>query len=172
VVLMPAHTSPFKPSAPDPGPEHRMHMCGALVASQPGVSVCSLEVARGGVSYTADTLSAIHASHPDAELTFIVGADTVRTLPRWRAPGRVVELARLAVAQRSGTERGQVLDSLRSLNGAQRVSFLAMPVIDVSSSEVRLRAARGEPIADLVGAGVARYIEEQRLYSKPDGAAA
>jgi nicotinate-nucleotide adenylyltransferase len=169
---MPASTSPFKPSAPDPGPEQRLHMCGVLVADEPGVLVCSLEIARGGISYTVDTLSAIHASHPDAELTFIVGADTARTLPQWREPSRLLELARVAVAEREGTDRAGVLDSLHSLGAADRVSFLAMPVVAVSSSEVRRRESRGEPIEELVGPGVASYIEEQRFYREGDGAAA
>ena len=167
---MPAHTSPFKPSAPDPGPEQRLHMCGVLVGDEPGVLVCSLEIARGGISYTVDTLSAIHASHPDAELTFIVGADTARTLPSWREPARLLELASLAVAERDGTGRKEVIDSLGALSAPGRVSFLAMPIVDVSSSAVRLRASRGEPIDQLVGAGVASYIEEHGLYREPGGA--
>jgi nicotinate-nucleotide adenylyltransferase len=168
---MPAHASPFKPSAPDPGPEQRLHMCGVLIGGEPGLSVCSAEIARGGISYTVDTLSAIHASHPDAELTFVVGADTARTLPAWREPGRVLELANLAVAERAGTDRAEVLDSLRPLGAAEHVSFMSMPIVDVSSSEVRLRASRGEAIEQLVGRGLARYIEAQRFYRQLDGAA-
>jgi nicotinate-nucleotide adenylyltransferase len=167
---MPAYTSPFKPAPPDPGPEQRLHMCGVLVGDEPGISVSSLEIARGGISYTVDTLSAIHASHPDAELTFIVGADTARTLPEWREPSRLLELARVAVAERGGTGRREVLDSVSSIAAAGRVSFLSMPRVDVSSSEVRLRASRGEPIAELVGPAVASYIEEQGFYREPDGA--
>jgi nicotinate-nucleotide adenylyltransferase len=168
---MPANTSPFKSSAPDPGPEQRLHMCGVIVGDEPGVSACSLEIARGGISYTVDTLSAIHASHPDAELTFIVGADTARTLPQWREPRRLLELAKVAVAEREGTDRAEVLDSLRSIDASERVSFLSMPVVDVSSSEVRLRALRGEAVDDLVGAGLARYIEEEGFYRELHGAA-
>lgn len=172
LVLVPAHTSPFKPAAPDPGPEHRLHMCAALVRAESGASACSLEIVRGGISYTVDTLSAIHASHPDAELTFIVGADTARTLPDWREPGRLLELARVAVAERKGTEREEVLASLRSLAAEPRVRLIEMAPIEVSSTQVRMRAARGEPIEELVGADVARYIDEQRLYREADGAAA
>jgi nicotinate-nucleotide adenylyltransferase len=192
---MPAHTSPFKPAAPDPGPAHRLHMCRLLVAHLQRVSVCELEIERGGASYTVDTLSAIHASHPDAELTFIVGADTASTLPAWREPGRVLALAQLAVAAREGADRAQVLASLaplgaalrtadgrdpagglgvagtaRAASRAPRVRFLEMPVVDVSSSEVRRRVARGEPVDELVGAGVARYIEAQGLYRDAHGA--
>jgi len=168
---MPANASPFKTSASDPGPEQRLHMCGVLVGGEPGLSACSLEIARGGVSYTVDTLSAIHASHPDAELTFIVGADTARTLPAWREPARLLRLANVAVAERDGAGRREVIDSLSALDTPGRVSFLALPIVDVSSSEVRRRASRGEPIEELVGAGVASYIEEEGFYREPDGAA-
>jgi nicotinate-nucleotide adenylyltransferase len=167
VVLMPANASPLKPAPPDPGPEQRLHMCGVLVDGEPGLSVSSLEIARGGVSYTVDTLSAIHASHPDAELTFIVGGDTARTLPAWREPSRLLALAKLAVAEREGTDRSDVLDELSSLGARDRVSFLQMPLVDVSSSQVRRRASRGEPIEELVGVALARYIEEQRFYREP-----
>ena len=107
-------------------------MCGVLVGDEPGVSVSSLEIARGGISYTVDTLSAIHASHPDAELTFIVGADTARTLPAWREPSRLLELARVAVAERDEVGRREVLDSVSSIGAPGRVTFLAMPRVDVA----------------------------------------
>src|SRR5438128_3349092 len=193
VVLMPAHTSPYKPSAPDPGPEHRLRMCRLLVGGAPGVSVCALEIERGGTSYTVDTLTAIHASHPDAELTFIVGADTASTLPAWREPARLLRLAGLAVAARAGTTRAQVLAGVRAAGSAasappgaakggsgarrdgnaaaERVRFLELPVIDVSSSEARRRAAAGQPIDDLVGPDVARYVAEQGLYRALPGGA-
>jgi nicotinate-nucleotide adenylyltransferase len=170
---MPAHTSPFKTAAPDPGAEHRLRMCELLVRDAPGVSACPLEVNRGGTSFSVDTLSAIHASHPDAELTFIVGADTASTLPAWREPARLLELADLAVAGRAGTTREDVLRTLAAVSpvhagaGAERpagVRFLELPVIDISSTDVRRHAARGEPIEDLVGAEVASYVAEHRLY--------
>jgi nicotinate-nucleotide adenylyltransferase len=191
VVLMPAHSSPFKPAAPDPGPQHRLRMAQLLIYEATGLSVCALEIDRGGVSYTVDTLSSIHASHPGAQLTFIVGADTATTLPAWREPQRVLELADLAVAAREGTDTQDLEQSLRALgasiaaNGAgaaeprgradetgseQIVKLLHMPTVDISSSAARARAARGEPLHELVGAAVARYIAEQRLYRDAGGA--
>jgi nicotinate-nucleotide adenylyltransferase len=168
---MPAHASPHKPAAPDPGPEHRLRMCELLVRHSPGISACALELERGGTSFTVDTLSAIHASHPDAELTFIVGADTASTLPAWREPARLLELADLAVAARAGTSRQDVLRTLASVSPALAdeaatagVRFLELPVIEISSSAARQRAAMGEPIEGLVGADVASYVAEQRLY--------
>jgi nicotinate-nucleotide adenylyltransferase len=168
VVLMPAHGAPHKPSANDPGPEHRLRMCRLAVDGADGLASCSLEIERGGPSYTVDTLRAIHASHPDARMTFVVGADTARTLPAWREPQELLELTELAVAEREGAGREDVLGALAGLSdgsaGAPGVSFLAMEAVPVSSSLVRERVASGEPVEELVGGAVARYIAEHGLY--------
>jgi nicotinate-nucleotide adenylyltransferase len=151
-------------------------MCRLAVEGEAGLAACALEIERPGPSYTVDTLNAIHAIQPEAELTFIVGADIARTLPAWREPAKVLELARLAVAARSGSSREQVLSTVASLGDSSgagagggdgagaEVRFLQTPVIELSSSMVRERVARGEPLEPLVGAPVARYIAEHGLY--------
>jgi nicotinate-nucleotide adenylyltransferase len=162
VVLMPAHSAPHKLREGDPGPEGRLEMCRLAVVGIDGVSACALEIERGGPSYTVDTLRAIHANHKDAELTFIVGADMARTLPTWREPEALVELASLAVAEREEAGRGDVLRALAPLRAA--VTFLEMGMIEVSSSLVRERVAEGKPVGELVAPAVAGYIAEHDLY--------
>jgi nicotinate-nucleotide adenylyltransferase len=172
VLLMPVHTPPHKTPGADPGSEHRLAMCRLAVAEMSGLAASGLEVERGGASYTVDTLRAIHAEHPQARLTFIVGADTARTLPSWREPGALLELADLAVAMRNGTAREEVLETLDELGPAGHAArasarFLEMEEVDVSSSMVRSRVAAGEPVEALVGPAVAAYIAEHRLYDAP-----
>jgi nicotinate-nucleotide adenylyltransferase len=180
VFLMPANRAPGKPPEPDPGPGHRLRMCQLAVQDTTGLSACALEIERGGTSYTADTLRAIHHDRPDAELTFIVGADTARTMPSWREPGKVLELARVAIAGREGTGVEEVLDTLAALGGAagegaareRRIStpapvVLGMASVEISSSMVRHRVAEGQPVENLVGAAVAEYIAELGLYCEP-----
>jgi len=168
VVLMPARSPPHKPLGEDPGGDHRLAMCRLLLrgTEEPSddLSVCALELDRDGPSYTVDTLRAIHASHPEVELTFIVGADIAGSLPGWREPAELLDLADLAVAARSGTDRETVLGAVAPLGGEAAIRFLDAPVIDVSSSIVRERAAAGKPIDQLVGAAVAEYIERHGLY--------
>jgi nicotinate-nucleotide adenylyltransferase len=161
---VPARLPPHKAIEHDPGCDHRLAMCRLLVAGCEGLSVCALETERDGPSYTVDTLTSIHARHPHAALTLIVGADIARTLPTWREPQRLLELATLAVAARTGSDRRSVLQPLAALGGDPRIEFLGSPVVDVSSSLARERAAAGEPVDDLVGAAVARYIAEHGLY--------
>jgi nicotinate-nucleotide adenylyltransferase len=161
VLLIPAHTAPHKSDGEggsggrDPGPEHRLRMCQLMVDGVAGLSVCAVEIERGGLSYTVDTLRSIHASHPNAELTLIVGADIASTLSSWREPAQLLELAQLAVAARDDGRAGEP---------AQGVTFLEMPAVEVSSSTVRRRAAAGEPIESLVGPAVAGYIAAHGLY--------
>jgi nicotinate-nucleotide adenylyltransferase len=173
VVLMPAGSPLHKPAAEDPGASCRLAMCRLVAETVEGLSACAMEVDRGGPSYTVDTLRAIHATHPDAELTFIVGADTAGTLASWREPVELLGLARLAVASRSGADREQVLDTVAGLAGGDsqarerltsRVEFLTMGTIEVSSSSVRERVSRGERVEELVGPTVAAYIAEHELY--------
>jgi nicotinate-nucleotide adenylyltransferase len=147
-------------------------MCELLLTGAPALAVCALEIERGGPSYTVDTLTAIHARHPDAHLTLIVGADIASTLPSWREPAKLLELADLAIASRPGSAREQVLDALarvppgapEAASPGSRVAFLEMPEIAISSSEARRRAGAGEPLVDLLGEAVARYVGEHRLY--------
>jgi nicotinate-nucleotide adenylyltransferase len=162
VLLMPAYSAPHKGEEGDPGPEQRLEMCRLAVDGEAGLEVCALEIERGGPSYTVDTLRAINASDPEAELTFIVGADMARTLPAWREPRALVELAGLAVAEREDAGREDVLRALTPLSAD--VAFLQMPLVEISSSVVRERVRDGESIEGLVEPAVAEYIAAHGLY--------
>ena len=167
VLLMPASASPFKAGGEqDPGADHRLAMCRLACEHEPGLRACELEVRRGGASYTVDTLREIHAIRSDAELTFILGADTARTLPAWREPRALLAMARLAVAARSGAAHDDVLGAVASVDpdAAAQVRFLEMPLLDVSASLVRARAAGGQALSGLVPPAVERYILEHGLY--------
>jgi nicotinate-nucleotide adenylyltransferase len=168
VLLMPAHTPPHKPAAADAAtPEQRLAMCKLAAKGSPGVRACALEVRRGGPSYTVDTLEEIRDANPDASLTLIVGADMALTLTSWRRPQRLLELADLAVAQRSGAGAEEVMAALAPLKPEPaRVKFLAMRPIEISSSAVRERIAEGVSPDGLVAPEVAGYIAGSHLYTE------
>ncbi len=166
VLLTPVLVPPHKPAKWDPGAEHRLCMCSLAVQGDACLELCTLELERPGPSYTVDTLRSIHASDGQAELTLILGADMARTLGSWREPREILGLARIAVAERDSSTRKEVLDALEPLGGENRIVFLHMPRHDVSSSAVRRRLTAGEPIDDLVGTEVARYIAEHEIYGR------
>jgi nicotinate-nucleotide adenylyltransferase len=170
VLLMPAHSIAHKHARADPGAEHRLRMCRLLVedaSDAGGLSACALEVERGGSTYTVDTLEQLHEGQPQARLTLIMGADTARTLPSWREPARLLALAEVAVVRRTGVSDQAVLQSVPP---PERVRFLHTPLLEVSSTSVRERLARGQHVDELVGGAVAGYIAEHGLYRARAGA--
>jgi nicotinate-nucleotide adenylyltransferase len=171
VLLVPAGVPPHKQVEAEPGPEHRVAMCEAAVAGDERFGVSRADVDRDGPSYTADLLRALRAAAPEDELTFIVGGDMAHSLPAWREPEAVLALARLAVAEREGVRRADIVERLASLQGAaERVDFFDMPRLDISSSLLRRRAAAGGPLRYLVPDAVAAYIAREGLYGAPDPA--
>ncbi len=158
VVLMPVATPPHKELADDPGAEERLRLCELAVAKDDRLATSRLELDRGGPSYTVDTLREIHATAPGDDLTFIVGGDMAHSLPTWREPEAVLELATLAVAEREGAGRRDILDRVAPLGAADRIRFFDMPRIDISSTAVRRRVRDGRPIRYLVADDVARRI--------------
>ncbi|MDQ6914834.1 MAG: nicotinate-nucleotide adenylyltransferase [Actinomycetota bacterium] len=164
VLLMPVAAPPHKRLDEEPGPEVRLELCRLAAAGDPRLEVSDLEVARGGPSYTVDTLAELHERRPGDQLTWIAGGDMAASLPSWREPERVLSFARLAVAEREGAARAEIERVVESLGGSEAVTFLDMPRIDVSSSLVRRRVAAGLPIRYLVPDAVAAYIAEHGLY--------
>jgi nicotinate-nucleotide adenylyltransferase len=172
VVLMPVHTPPHKEALDDPGPEVRLALCHAAAAGDEELEVSTLELERGGPSYTVDTLRALHGSREGDDLTFIVGGDMASSLPSWREPESVLELARLAVAEREEHRRHEIAERVGALRGAdERVVFFTMPRLDVSSSDIRRRVAEGRPVRWLVPVEVADEIERRGLYRAATGKA-
>ncbi len=161
---MPVGVAPHKQAPDDPGPLLRLELCEAATAGDERIEVSRLELDRDGPSYTVDTLRAIHATSPGDELTFIAGGDMAMSLPEWREPEALLELATLAVAERAGARRAEISERLRGLHRDDRIRFLSTPRLDVSSSAVRERVRAGRPIRYLVPDPVERLIGEYGLY--------
>ncbi len=165
VLLVPTGVPPHKEMEEEPGRAHRLAMC-RLAADGHGdwLEVSSLEVDRDGPSYTIDTLGEINATRPGDELTFIVGGDMAWSLPSWHRPEAILELAVVAVAERAGARREEVRVRLAGMRGAQRIRYIDVPRLDISSSALRRRVREGRPIDFLVPDAVAGYIQRQGLY--------
>jgi nicotinate-nucleotide adenylyltransferase len=175
VILMPVSSPPHKEVPEDPGPEVRLELCGLAVAADARLEVSRLELDRGGASFTVDTLRELHARHPEHELIFIVGGDMAVSLPTWKDPHAVFELAKLAIAERSGALRRDVIERLTAEYGddvSERITFFDMPRMDISSSEVRRRVAAGRTIRYLVPDAVADHIAVRGLYARAGSAVA
>ena len=156
--------------------EHRRAMVELAIAADERFHLSTVELDRPGTTYTVDTLEELRAGEAaDDELWFIVGADTLGSMHRWKDPERLLRLARLAVGTRPGHE-GLDLVELEAIapSARERVTTLRMPLMDVSGTEVRRRAAAGEPLSELVPEAVAAYIARHDLYggTRPQPASA
>jgi nicotinate-nucleotide adenylyltransferase len=169
VVLLPVAVPPHKEAREDPGGGARVELCRLAVADDQRLAVSTLEVDRGGASYTVDTLREVDELSPEHDLTFIVGGDMAHSLPAWREPAAILALARLAVAERAGVRREDIARRLEPLHGGDRVTFFDMPRIDISSSDIRRRVAEGRPIRYLVPDAVAEAVAQNDLYRTAAG---
>ena len=159
VWFVPAGLPPHKrPAAASPARD-RLAMTRLATRGNAAFRVSALECRRPGPSYTVDTVHALARSHPGARLHLLMGADTWATFASWREPDAIARAAAIVVALRPGTARGA-----RPLAAGRRVTWLANPGLDVSSSALRARAARGRSLRYLVPDPVARYIARHRLY--------
>lgn len=168
VWLIPAATPPHKQERQQAPAKSRLEMLELALAGSEHLRASALEIERGGVSYTVETLAAIHAQRPQAELHLLMGADSLRELPTWREPARICELAIPAVVRRGGSAEPDfsVLktfvadDRLAAIRAAQ----VEMPLIELSSTDLRARAAEGKSLRYRTPRAVEKYIETHGLY--------
>ncbi len=160
VLWVPAATPPHKQGDPTLAPaDARLRMVRAAVAGNDRFEASDLEVARGDVSYTVDTLRDLGTEAGD--LALLIGGDSLAGFPNWREPRAIAELARLVVYRRPG----DTVD-LGALPGwlADAVTVVDGPSLDVSSSEVRARLAAGKTVRYLVPDPVRAIVEAEGLY--------
>jgi len=144
--------------------ERRVEMLQFAVAGQPAFRVEELEKDRAGPSYTADTLDELARRQPGNEWFLLVGSDTLRDLPTWHEPRRVVARAGLLVVARPGAALVPAEELQAKLGAPVRVQNIDVPLIDISSSDLRARVRRGRSIRYFVPRAVEMYVLEKKLY--------
>jgi len=170
VWFTPTAIQPLKQEGPTASDAQRCEMLRLAIADRKDWHISRLEIDRGGVSYTLDTLRAIQADQPDAKLFFLMGADSLQDLPHWHQPAEVCRLAIPLVVRRAGTEQPD-FEVLRPIVSVDRLttirnSQVEMPGIAISSSEIRNHVSEQSPWKAMVPAAVAQYIEQHGLYGQ------
>lgn len=169
LLLMPNARSPLRMGEALADAKDRLEMVRLAVADEPGLEACDLEVRREGTSFLVDTLAELQSMYPQADLTFLMGVDSLDTFDRWREVGRIVALAKIVVLPRPGGKAASALADLEkrtpSLQG--KISLLeAGPHIDISATEIRERLQAGKSIRYLVPDAVAAYISKNHSLVK------
>lgn len=170
VIYIPAFVQPFKLDRKFASPYHRFAMVAAATLEHDFLFASFMELERGRVSYTVETLEELRAQYPHDTLDWIIGDDNFQKLHEWRSVERILELANFAVLVRYHHEppeqfKGHVCEAhVRPASGA--IAFAANPTIEISSTIIRDRLLEGQSIDELVPPPVSRYIHHYGLYGK------
>jgi nicotinate-nucleotide adenylyltransferase len=151
VTFVPAAESPFKANHQSASAEHRLQMVKLAIENEPGFVVDSLEIDRGGVSFSIDTVLAIQKKFPDSELFFLLGEDNADQLAQWHRYGELEKLVRFIVLSRTNKRLPKHYPVIRRH-------------FEISSTELRNRVANRQQITYLVPEAVLRYIQDHNLY--------
>jgi len=173
VIFVPTAIQPFKQSRQPVAGQHRAEMLTLAVGGNPAFEISTVELDRGGVSYTVDTLASLRDARPDDELHLILGPDALASLPDWREPARILDLAGVIAVERDGLDDvSATVQELRlaALLGPERsrrivADTVRVPALGIRSSDLRALIAAGHSIRYRTPRAVERYIATHGLYS-------
>ena len=171
VILVPSARPPHKTGTQQVGPRHRLAMLEIAVASNTGLEVSDMEVRREGLSFTIETLQEFHRIYGSgARLFFITGADAILEIMTWKDPEGLLAESEFVVAARPGYPLDRLMEAIPEYNSegkrsAENILVIETPAMEISSTDIRRRAAEGRPYRYLVPEAVWQYIEENGLYS-------
>jgi nicotinate-nucleotide adenylyltransferase len=170
VWFIPAARPPHKQDRPVTPFMHRVEMLALALAGNPAFRIDELEKERPGSSYTVDTLIELQRQHAGMDFWLILGSDCLPDLPHWREPARIAQLAGFVVWDRPGWPSwpGEKLQAALGLSADEKLRLCRAhgPLVDLSSSDLRQRAAQGRSLRYLVPRAVACYIETHHLYQE------
>ncbi len=168
ILFVPAATQPFKTGRTTTPAHHRWAMAALATSGDPRFFLSDVELQRGEISYTVDTLEELKRRYPASALEWVIGDDNLDLLVAWRRVDRILELANFVVLRRGENE---VPRDLRSRVGrpdgrpaAGRLILVDSPRVPVSGTEIRERCRRGDPIGGMVAPAVEEYISKYGLY--------
>lgn len=168
IIFIPAAIPPHKQHVQQVAPEHRMNMLRLAIEEDPRFSLSDIELKRGGISYTVDTLRELRVLHPAAELILIIGSDTLVDLQNWHQTSDLLSLCNVATFLRPGEDSMDSIAEKITLPAEQKKRLMANVIeahlVEISSTEIRKRVGEGLGLRDLAPPKVERYIYEHGLY--------
>ena len=165
VIFIPAGQPWLKADRPISPVKHRLAMLRLALAGKTHFKISATEIERVGPSYTVDTVEELKRRLGKAELYFILGWDSLATLPRWHDAPRLIRLCTLVAVHRPGFPQPDLKPMEISVPGvSRRVIFMTEPCVATSATDIRKRVKKGEDISSLVPEAVAKYIFEHGLY--------
>jgi len=169
VIFVPAGQQPLKSGRPISPASHRVAMVEAAIADNPAFALSRIDLDRPGPHYTVEMLALLRQEHPQAELFFLIGGDSLADFLAWRDPASIVRQAVLAVMQRPGCEPDLAALERTLPHIRERLIWLDAPHLGISASDLRRRVREGLPLRYLVPPPVEAYVREHRLYEALPG---
>ncbi len=166
VIFMPTGTSPHKDSGKILDANERMELIRLAIQDNPHFSCSDYEITKEGICYTYLTLRDFHKQFQDAELYFIMGADSLAYFDSWRCPDEISRLSTILAAVRDGLDLDQLLpirDSLEQKYNT-RIGFINTPNFSVSSHMIRQRLAKQQTVRYLIPDAVEAYLKQHAIY--------
>jgi len=172
VVFVPAATPPHKPGVRLEDASHRLAMLSLAIGGHDAFEVSTIELDRGGTSYTVDTLADLAARHPGDTLVLLLGPDSLAALATWKEPDRIVSLADIVPIERESLDdivAAAAGSGLASVLGEPAVTAMlgrrvSMPAVGIRATHVRAAVAVGRSIRYRTPRSVERYIATHGLY--------
>ena len=168
VLFVPNASPPHKKAYPVTEARHRFDMAQIAIRDNPAFECSPLELQRPGLSYTVDTLEALRAQMPEAELFYITGMDAITEILTWRRPEEVIRLATFIAAARPGFDSMEWMASLPDAYQG-RILRLGSTALGISSTDIRERIRTGFPARYLTPGEVLEYIHRHHLYQSVQG---
>lgn len=169
VLFVPAGNPPHKLDEVRTPIEHRLTMLERAIAGNARFAISRVDIDRPGPHYTVDMVAIVQQQYPDADLYFVMGGDSLRDLPKWKRPAELIQRCTLAVMQRPDMEPVSPSMHESVLPGlADRVKIIAAPLVGFSSTEIVARLLSGDSIRYMVTDAVLAYINEEKLYGRPE----
>lgn len=169
VIFLPAGVPPHKPGRIVSASEHRVAMLRISIGESSNFAISTIDLDREGWSYTADSLRILRNRISEtSELYFLMGQDSLRDFPTWNRPNLIAAQARLGVALRPGVEVSVAEIEHTVPETRNRIDLVSIPLIGVSSTEIRANVRSGGPYRYQVLPGVADYIRDHGLYLDVD----
>lgn len=154
---------PHKKEQKIPDAVLRHKMVKLAIAGIPEFTACDYEIKKGGYSYTSETLAYFAKKRPGDDIYFIIGADSLHDIPTWHEPEKILKHCTLIVFARSGVSLEENIKKLSSLYSC-KIKTAEYNTAEISSTEIRSRAAEGEDISKLVPPAAAEFIVRNNLY--------
>lgn len=168
IVVMPNKTTYYKENLAFVSDEHRMNMIRLAIEGKSYLSLSDMEIKRGGVTHTIDTVREYKSMYPDIDLYFIIGGDSLEWIDRWVEADELLDSMTFLSAVRGETDirrSKEIIERIKKEHPRSNIELLNMKQCAISSSDIRKKISIGEDVREMLPVNVYRYIMEHELYN-------